>query len=62
MSTETSDAYEKYYVPDSSKLAICATIGLLLSVFGAAGVMNDATFGDPAESSSSWTIMFLGLF
>ncbi|MEM8660301.1 MAG: cytochrome c oxidase subunit 3 [Pseudomonadota bacterium] len=62
MSTETSDTYEKYYVPDSSKLAICATIGLLLSVFGAAGVMNDATFGDPAESSSSWTIMFLGLF
>ena len=26
--------YEKYYVPDSSSLAVRATAGLLLTVFG----------------------------
>lgn len=62
MTTETSKEYEKYYVPEKSKLAICATIGLILSIYGAASIMNDMTFGDPNEPTSSWTIFLLGLF
>jgi cytochrome c oxidase subunit 3 len=62
MTTETSKEYEKYYVPEKSKLAVCATIGLILSIYGAASIMNDMTFGDPNEPTSSWTIFLLGLF
>ena len=61
MTTETSAAYEKYYVPEKSRLAICATIGLVLSIFGAASIMNDMTFGDPSQETSSWTIFNLGM-
>lgn len=46
MSNPTSTEYEKYYVPEQSKMAIMATIGLILSIFGAASIMNDMTFGD----------------
>ena len=62
MTTETSKEYEKYYVPEKSKLAVCATIGLILSIYGAASIMNDMTFGDPNEPTSAWTIFLLGLF
>jgi cytochrome c oxidase subunit 3 len=62
MTSQTSTAYEKYYVPEKSRLAICATIGLLLSIFGAARIMNDMTFGDPAETTNSWAIFLLGMF
>ena len=62
MTTETSTEYEKYYVPEKSKLAVCATIGLILSIFGAASIMNDLTFGDPNETTSSWSIFLIGLF
>jgi len=61
MTTETSTEYEKYYVPEKSRLAICATIGLVLSIFGAASIMNDMTFGDPSQETSSWTIFNLGM-
>ncbi len=60
MSTTTE--YEKYYVPEKSRLAICATIGLMLSIYGAASIMNDMSFGDPSEPTSSWTIFLAGLF
>ncbi len=62
MTSQTSTEYEKYYVPEKSKLAVCATIGLLLSIYGAAGVMNDMTFGDPAVATNSWTIFLFGMF
>jgi cytochrome c oxidase subunit 3 len=62
MTSQTSTEYAKYYVPEKSKLAVCATIGLVLSVFGAASIMNDMTFGDPSQETSSWTIFLLGLF
>lgn len=64
MATQSSSSteYETYYVPDKSRLAICATIGLMLSIFGAASIMNDMTFGDPNESTSSWSIFLVGLF
>ena len=61
MTSQTSEAYEKYYVPEKSRLAVCATIGLILSIFGAASIMNDMTFGDPAEETSSWTLFTLGM-
>ena len=62
MTTETSAGYEKYHVPEKSKMAVCATIGLVLSIYGAASIMNDMTFGDPSEPTSSWTIFLCGLF
>jgi cytochrome c oxidase subunit III len=62
MTSQTSTEYEKYYVPEKSKLAVCATIGLVLSIFGAASIMNDMTFGDPEASTNSWSIFMLGLF
>jgi cytochrome c oxidase subunit 3 len=64
MTNQTSTAYEKYYVPEKSRLAMCATIGLILSIFGAASIMNDMNpkFGDPNETTNSWSIFLLGLF
>ena len=62
MTSPTSTAYEKYYVPEKSRLAICATIGLLLSIIGAAKIMNDMTFGDPGKTTNSWPIFLCGLF
>ena len=62
MTSQTSTAYEKYHVPEKSRLAMCATIGLILSIFGAASIMNDMTFGDPNASTSSWTIFLCGMF
>ena len=62
MASQSSPGYEKYYVPEKSRLAICATTGLLLSIFGAASIMNDMTFGDPGEATNSWTIFLLGMF
>ncbi|MAC32611.1 MAG: cytochrome c oxidase subunit 3 [Haliea sp.] len=61
MTTQSSAEYEKYYVPEKSKLAVCATIGLVTSTFGAANVMNDMTFGD-GTTGSSWGIFLVGLF
>lgn len=61
MTSQTSAEYEKYYVPEKSRLAVCATIGLLLSIFGAASIMNDMTFGEPGQETSSWTIFTLGM-
>ena len=61
MTSQTSAAYEKYYVPEKSRLAVCATIGLILTIFGAASIMNDMTFGDPASDTNSWTIFNLGM-
>jgi cytochrome c oxidase subunit 3 len=62
MTTETSTEYEKYYVPEKSKMAVMATIGLILSIYGAASIMNDMTFGDPNETTGSWSIFLFGLF
>ena len=61
MATQDSAAHEEYYVPASSGMAISATIGLILSVFGAASVLNDMTFGEPGAVTNSWTILTCGL-
>ncbi|MBT6039434.1 MAG: cytochrome c oxidase subunit 3 [Halieaceae bacterium] len=59
--TTTAQGYEKYYVPESSSLAVRATIGLILSVFGAALMLNDMTFGSEGESSNSVWVLTAGL-
>ncbi|MDP5054875.1 MAG: cytochrome c oxidase subunit 3 [Congregibacter sp.] len=60
MASQPSTDYEKYYVPEKSPLAIMATIGLVLSVFGAANFINQLTFGEEGEASP--TILYAGLF
>jgi cytochrome c oxidase subunit 3 len=59
MTTQASTEHEKYYVPEKSPLAMMATTGLVLSIFGAASFMNDLTFGEPGDASP--TILYLGL-
>ncbi|MFV8818937.1 cytochrome c oxidase subunit 3 [Haliea sp. E17] len=61
MTSPTSTEYEKYYVPEQSKMAVMATIGLILSIFGASQVINDRTFGD-GITGGSWSILLFGLF
>jgi len=60
MTSQTSAGYEKYHVPDRSRLAICATIGLILSIYGAASIMNAHTFG--GDAGHGWTTFLCGLF
>jgi cytochrome c oxidase subunit 3 len=62
MTTQASQQYERYYVPEKSKMAVFATIGLVLSIFGAATVMNHMTFGEPGTSSKGPLILYAGLF
>jgi cytochrome c oxidase subunit 3 len=59
MTTQASSEYEKYYVPEKSPLAIFATIGLVLSVFGAAHYINALSYSEPGEASP--LVMYLGL-
>ena len=59
--TGTAQGYEKYYVTESSSLAVRATIGLVLSVFGAALVLNDMTYGSEKEASNSVWVLTAGL-
>ena len=61
MATQDSAAHQEYYVPASSGMAISATVGLITSIFGAASVLNDMTFGEPGAVTNSWTILTLGL-
>lgn len=60
MAGHSSSGHEHYYVPEQSKLAICAAFGLFLSVYGAARVMNDAHF-HAGQSSNSSLFLFAGL-
>lgn len=60
-SSQTAPAgHEKYYVPDSSSLAVRATIGLITTVFGGALVLNDMTFGGDEPTGSKW-VLIVGL-
>ena len=60
MASQATAEFEKYYVPEKSPLAVMATTGLVLSVFGAANLLNDLSFGEPGEASP--TILYAGLF
>lgn len=55
MSTE---GYESYYVPEKSRLPIWMAIGLAVTVYGAATMLNDMTAG--AADSSAHIILFAG--
>jgi cytochrome c oxidase subunit 3 len=61
MATQDSAVHEEYYVPASSGMAISATIGLMLTIFGAASMLNDMTFGEPGAQTNSGTIFSVGL-
>ena len=47
----TATGHEKYYVPESSSLAVRSTIGLLLSVFGGGLMLNEMTYGSADDAS-----------
>ena len=58
---QAASGYQKYYVPDSSSLAVRATVGLLLTVFGGGLVLNNMTFGGSHEAGSAKWVLFIGL-
>jgi cytochrome c oxidase subunit 3 len=60
-SSSSSTGHQKYYVPESSSLAVRATIGLVMSVFGAGMVLNDMTFGGGGDTSASSWVLGIGL-
>jgi len=60
MAGQSNAGHETYYVPEKSSLAINATIGLVASVYGAASVINDASYR-PGEETNSSFILFAGL-
>lgn len=61
MTGQSNTDYETYYVPEKSRLAICASLTLFTTLFGAANVLNDKTFGDPSQATNSWAIFIVGL-
>ncbi len=60
MAVHDTSGHEHYYVPDQSKLAICAAFSLFLSVFGAAHFINDLR-GAAGQDSHSGLILGAGL-
>lgn len=52
--------HEHYYVPESSKLPIFASLGIFLTVFGAANIMNDMT-ANKDGSIGTWILLAGGL-
>lgn len=62
MAGQSTPDYETYYVPEQSRFAICASLGLFLSVFGAATYINDKSGKFSAgEETNSGLILILGL-
>ncbi len=61
MAGHSNTDYETYYVPEQSKLAIWASLTLFTTLFGAASVLNDQTFGEPGQETNSWFIFLVGL-
>ncbi|AMO66797.1 cytochrome c oxidase subunit III [gamma proteobacterium BDW918] len=60
MAGQSKTGYETYYVPDSSKLAVSATIGMTTTVYGAASFINDNSYR-PGEETNSGFILVAGL-
>ncbi|MFA7553175.1 MAG: cytochrome c oxidase subunit 3 [Spongiibacteraceae bacterium] len=61
MAGHSNTDYETYYVPEKSHLAICTSLTLFMTLFGAAHVLNDKTFGEPGLQTNSWFIFLVGL-
>lgn len=60
MAVHDNSGHEIYYVPEQSKLAICAAFSLFLSVYGAASFINHHSH-HAGESSHSGLVLFAGL-
>jgi cytochrome c oxidase subunit 3 len=60
MAGQSNSGYEHYYVPAQSKLAICTALGLFLTVFGGADLLNHLHY-TPDQSSNAKLIFFGGL-
>ena len=56
MAGQSNTGHETYYVPDSSKLAISASIGMTAIVYGAASVINDSSYRAGEETNSSFIL------
>lgn len=63
MADPTNTAYEPYYVPDKSKLAVFTSAGLFLSIYGAASMLNAShpTLNAGQEAGSGSTTFMLGM-
>ncbi|MBQ0797482.1 cytochrome c oxidase subunit 3 [Zhongshania sp.] len=61
MAGQSNTGHETYYVPDSSKLAVSASIGMTAIVYGAASVINDSSYR-AGEDTNSGFILYAGLF
>lgn len=59
MAGQNNTDYQTYYVPEQSSMAICASIGLAVTVFGAAGGINSLTY--ETDGGSWWFTFFAGL-
>lgn len=57
MATDNNSSYETYYVPESSKFPIWASIGLAIMMIGMGNMLNDLT-ADVDSTSSMWTCLF----
>ena len=57
MATDSTSDHELYYVPEKSWLAFSATVGLVVSIYGAASLLNDKTYGDGITSSSVYMLL-----
>ena len=62
MAGHSESGHETYYVPESSPLAFLASISLFLTLFGAASMINDMSWGDPEVATNSKTLFTVGLF
>jgi cytochrome c oxidase subunit 3 len=61
MAGQSTPGHETYYVPEQSKLAICASIGLFLSVYGAASLINSSSGKFAIEGGNGGFILAVGL-
>lgn len=59
MAGQNNSDFQTYYVPEQSRLAICAAVSAAVIVLGVAGGLNSLTYG--GDGSNSWLMFFAGL-
>lgn len=57
MATDNNSSYETYYVPESSKFPIWASVGLAIMMIGLGNMLNDLS-ADIDSTTSMWTCLF----
>ena len=61
-SQDNNSDYETYYVPESSKLAICASVSAAVIVLGVAGGINESSgHFAPTGEGNPWFMFFVGM-